>query len=123
MGMFSWLTNDTGESVTNRYAEEGALPVYMHDDKGNVWHEPDYEGYGKFGGKDYHELLAEMNGLNTRIEGIGIEYEYFIVSKYSPIRRVPTRSKDILFPNITQEKDWNWVNKPLKNCPDQGYFY
>jgi len=27
MGMFSWLTNDTGESVTNRYTDEGALPV------------------------------------------------------------------------------------------------
>ena len=65
MGMFSWLTNDTGESVTNRYTDEGALPVYLHDNEGNVWHEPDYEGYGEFGGVDYYELLAKMNGLST----------------------------------------------------------
>jgi hypothetical protein len=30
---------------------------------GRVFTEPDYEGYGEFGGKDFHELLAELNGL------------------------------------------------------------
>ncbi|MHC4422702.1 MAG: hypothetical protein ACYS1E_19235, partial [Planctomycetota bacterium] len=94
MGMFSWLTNDTGESVTNRYTDEGALPVYLHDNKGNVWYEPDYEGYGEFGGMDYYELIAKMNGLNTRNEGIDLECDFFEYMSASP-----EGAKEIIFPN------------------------
>ena len=43
----------------------------MHDDKGNKWLEKNYEGYGEFGGKDYYELLDQMNGgIGDRSEGI-----------------------------------------------------
>lgn len=33
----------------------------MTDDKGNKWTDDHYEGYGRFDGKDYYVLVAEMN--------------------------------------------------------------
>ena len=26
-------------------------------------------------------------------------------------------------PNLTESKDWKWVNDHPETCPDQGYFY
>jgi len=72
MGFFSWITQDTNTSIANHHSSQPCATVYMTDDNGNIWEENDYEGYGVFGGKDYYELLAEMNGRKTREEGISI---------------------------------------------------
>lgn len=61
MGMFSWFTQDTNHRIINGQRHK----VIMTDDKGNQYIEDCYEGYGEFGGKDYYELLAEMNGLGS----------------------------------------------------------
>ena len=75
MGFFSWHTNDTDRSIANKYSGRTTFNVYMRDNKGNVWVESDYEGYGRFGGKDYYELLAEMNGLGSdRETGIWLQF-------------------------------------------------
>jgi hypothetical protein len=51
------------------------INVHMFDDKGNNWSEDQYEGYGDFGGKDYYELLSEMNGGEScRDEGITLAF-------------------------------------------------
>ena len=63
MGFFSWKTQDTDRSIPNRWSTRKPFTVVMLDDKGNKWFEQNYDGYGRFGGKDYYELLAEMNGL------------------------------------------------------------
>lgn len=62
MGFFSWITQDTEESIPNNYSSREPFSVTMTDDKGNRWTENAYEGYGEFGGKDYYVLLSEMNG-------------------------------------------------------------
>lgn len=62
MGQFSWFTMDTHHRIVN--GEEHT--VYLVDDKGNKWKENCYEGYGVFGGKDFYELLAEMNGYSYK---------------------------------------------------------
>ena len=61
MGFFSWITQDTNKSIPSRHSSKKTFPVTMSDDKGNRWHEPHYEGYGEFGGKNYYQLVAEMN--------------------------------------------------------------
>jgi hypothetical protein len=63
MGQFSWITQDTRETIRERYgcSDTSLTTAYMHDNKGNVWEEHNYEGYGVFGGKDYYQLLAEMS--------------------------------------------------------------
>ena len=104
-------------SISNSLSEYGALPVYMHDDKGNVWHEPEYDGYGEFGGMDYYELLAKMNGLKTRDEGIDLECDSLV---YMP--ESLDEAKEVLFPNIAESDRWQWVNEPPERCPNQGFF-
>lgn len=70
MGFFSWIAQDSGISIANVHSGQDRPPVYMMDDNGNVWEENDYQGYGVFGGKDFFELLAEMNGRKDRLQGI-----------------------------------------------------
>ena len=60
MGCFSFFTQDTHERIVNGRP----MHVVMCDDKGNKYVEECYEGYGVFGGKDFYELLAEMNGYH-----------------------------------------------------------
>ena len=74
-GQFSWFTQDTNQQIGSE--DENTLPfVYMHDDKGNKWLEKRYEGYGVFGGKDYYELLDQMNGgSGDRSEGIRLAFD------------------------------------------------
>jgi hypothetical protein len=80
----------------------------MTDDKGNKWSEDKYDGYGVFGGKDYHELLAEMNGLGSdRDAGIDLEFS----------------GKPFIAPNLTEDPNWKWRDEVPKTCPYQGYFY
>ena len=68
-GQFSWMTQDTGQQIGSQ--DENKIPVYMFDNKGKYWFEREYEGYGVFGGKDYYELLDQMNGgIGDRSEGI-----------------------------------------------------
>lgn len=110
MGFFSWKTQDTGESIPNAYSGKRLFTVYMKDHKGNVWKEDKYEGYGEFGGKDFYELLAEMNGLEPcRHAGIGL-----VFSK-PPV--------PFLSPNLSRDKDWEWENRMPQDCDYQGYFY
>lgn len=109
MGFFSWKTQDSKRSIANAYSDKSTFPVCMTDDKGNKWEESNYDGYGVFGGKDYYELLSEMNGgPSDRHEGITIAY---------------SGRSDIKWPNLTEDSDWEWINKEPETCPDQGYFY
>lgn len=109
MGFFSWKTQDTDRSIPNSYSGRSTFTVYMCDDKGNKWKEDDYEGYGKFGGKDYYELLSEMNGgPSDRSNGITIAY---------------SGDSNVKYPNLVEDPNWKWQNEAPEPCPDQGYFY
>ena len=107
MGFFSWKTQDTNESIPNVYSNRKTFTVFMHDNKGNIWTETEYDGYGEFGGKDYYELLAEMNGLTTRQEGIELAFS----------------KNPCFYPNITKYDKWVWHNEEPENCEYQGFFY
>ena len=114
MGFFSWFTQDTDRSISNSYSTRKPFPVYLLDDKGNAYYEPEYEGYGEFGGVDYYELMAEMNGLgdseDPRNAGIDLAFQ--------------EDQTNVIYPNLVEEKD-GWVFDPIgpETCPDQGYFY
>ena len=108
MGFFSWKTNDTDRSISNEFSSRGTFTVHMIDDKGNVWTEENYEGYGVFGGKDYYELLAEMNGKTDRDEGISLQFG--------------ERHEGVKFPNLVEDV-YEWTNEAPEDCEHQGYFY
>ena len=113
MGFFSWKTNNSDRSIANRYSDRSTFKVYMRDNKGNVWVEEDYDGYGRFGGKDYYELLAEMNGEGSnRDKGIWLQYD--------------SKRTDIIYPALFDNPDAQWEDYrgvAPEDCESQGYFY
>jgi len=107
MGFFSWRTQDTDRSICNNSSDKETFIVYMVDNDNNRWAESDYNGYGEFGGKDFYELLAEMNGLTTREEGIDLCYS----------------NEPFLSPNLYEHATASWENSKPEDCEYQGYFY
>ncbi|MBE6337675.1 MAG: hypothetical protein E7068_02590 [Lentimicrobiaceae bacterium] len=107
MGQFSWFTQDTNHRIVN--GEE--YKVIMTDNNGHKYVEHCYEGYGVFGGKDYYELLAEMNGLGSdRYAGIQLAFEN------SPYGDNP----NCLHPSITESGEYMCGKAPVSD-PDQGF--
>lgn len=126
MGFFSWITQDTNRSISNSYSNEGTFTVTMMDDKGNRWVEENYEGYGEFGGKDFYELLAEMNGVTSDLEGE--EYTDYMRGKGIDIafKDNPTgdNTTGVIYPNLVEHPtDWVFNGKGPESCEYQGYFY
>lgn len=65
MGQFSWKTSDTGQQV---FCEDPKETVYVPIPKEfqdligtDCLAEPDYDGYGHFGGRDIYALVAIWN--------------------------------------------------------------
>ena len=109
MGFFSWKTQDTDRSIPSHYSNRKTFSVQMMDNKGNVWTENEYEGYGVFGGKDFYELLAEMNGLESN-RSFGIDLAF--------------SGKQYKSPNLVENKTgWKYVKDEPKSCESQGFFY
>jgi hypothetical protein len=126
MGFFSWNTQDTDKSIANQYSNRKTFKVQMLDNKGNVWTEDDYEGYGRFGGKDYYELLAEMNGFTSdktgevytdEARGFGIDIAF--KGNGSGVA-----TEGVYYPNLIEKADgWVYEMGGPDSCDFQGYFY
>jgi uncharacterized membrane protein (DUF106 family) len=111
-GQFSWFTHDTNQQIGSE--DENTLPfVYMFDNKGNKWLEKRYEGYGEFGGKDYYELLAQMNGMANpdRSEGITLAF---------------SGKKGVLYPALVVDPNFNYkthdFTEEAPNDPNQSWY-
>mgnify|MGYP003138206267 CR=1 FL=1 len=110
MGFFSWITQDTHRSINNAHCGLQTFPVTLTNPvTGEQWTECDYDGYGEFNGKDYYELLAELNGGIDRSDGIDM---YFHCESES----------DLIWPTLTEDPNAKVTGKP-QACPEQGYFY
>lgn len=109
MGFFSWHTQDTHRSIPSHYSNRPTFTVFMLDDKGNSWVEDNYEGYGVFGGKDFYELLAEINGLDSdRQLGINLAFS----------------GRSYISPNLVEKQTgWTYTPDEPESCESQGYFY
>jgi hypothetical protein len=113
-GQFSWFTQDTNQQIGSE--DENTLPfVYMHDNKGNKWLEKRYEGYGVFGGKDYYELLDQMNGgSGDRSEGIRLAFDDAAVA-----------AGKVLFPALTVSATlprFHDFTEESPNDPNQSWY-
>ena len=131
MGFFSWRTQDTDKSIANKYSTRFTFGVDMVDNKGNVWREIDYDGYGVFGGKDYYELLAEMNGVVERdkVELQGEAYTDYMRGKgidlaFSKGNGSGVGTEGIYYPNLVEQADgWVYEMAGPDSCEYQGFFY
>jgi hypothetical protein len=112
MGVFSWNTSDTGESIpsSGNLGDRPTFTVHMIAPDGRVWTEYDYEGYGVFGGKDYYELLAELNGIGSdRVDGISLSF---------------SEEPGIIVPRLVRNPKLKYEDVPdPTSCEFQGYFY
>ena len=116
-GQFSWMTQDTGQQIGSE--DENRIPVYMFDNKGNYYYENRYDGYGDFGGKDYYELLAQMNGYakGDRMDGIDMAFGKMKTPNGGPV----------LFPAlITKPNEFNFkthdFTKEAESDPNQSWY-
>jgi hypothetical protein len=126
MGFFSWNTQDTDKSIANQYSNRKTFRVQMIDNKGNVFTENDYEGYGVFGGKDYYELLAEMNGFTS--DKTGDEYtdeaRGFGIDIAFKDNGSGVATKGVYYPNLVEQANgWVYEMGGPDSCDFQGYFY
>ncbi len=122
MGFFSWQTQDTNKSIANKYSKRDTFPVTMIDDKGNMFHEPNYDGYGVFGGKDFYVLMAEMNG----IQGDNDEElrQTAISLSFSENGIIDENGEVVKYPNLVENPDgWTYTPSEPENCDFQGFFY
>lgn len=115
MGQFSWITQDTNEPIREMYGchDVNKTTAYMHDNKGNVWHETRYEGYGVFDGKDFYQLLAEMNNVEGLTGDVDHDRDLGIKLSFS--------GKPHISPNLTRHKEWKWVDEAPEDDPNQGW--
>ena len=113
-GQFSWMTQDTNTQIGSE--RENTIAVYMFSNKGEKWEEKRYKGYGEFGGKDYYELLAQMNGVENanRQDGIDIAFG-----------KKKVKGK-VLFPALVQYPNFNWKRHDFTeepaNDPNQSWY-
>ena len=127
MGFFSWKTQDTDKSIANEHSNRNTFRVQMIDNKGNVWTEDNYDGYGRFGGKDYYELLAEMNGFES--DKTGDEYTdeargFGISLAFSKDNHSGVATEGVYYPNLIEQADgWVYEMGGPDSCDYQGYFY
>ena len=117
-GQFSWFTSDTLAQIGSE--RQNTITVYMFDNKGNRWEEKKYEGYGVFGGKDYYELVAEMNGYDAdRTTGIDLAFG----KKKS---KVHGKMGKTIFPALVENKNYNWkrhdFTKESEQDPNQSWY-
>ena len=108
MGFYSFITQDTGRSISNRYSQRTPFKVYMYDNEGMMYSEHNYEGYGNFGAVDYFDLMASMNNLPDR---------------YAAIIAYTEQHDGLLYPNLVESAEWEWRNERPERCTSQGYFY
>lgn len=119
MGFFSWKTSDTNKSISNRYSNRGAFPIYVLKPNGTAIYEEYYEGYGVFGGEDIYALVARWNkpelcnGIDDDDRSVGIH-----------IACNDSDNANLKYPIKIVEHLTNYNSaSPSNSCEYQGYFY
>jgi hypothetical protein len=126
-GQFSWFTQDTGRQIGSE--RSNTIDVWMFDNQGNSWYEKEYAGYGEFGGMDYYELLAKMNGYSEEdLEGYkGTFKEMRQLGIDLAFGKLKTKAKGnkVLFPALVASPKFNWkrhdFTQEAESDPNQSW--
>lgn len=132
-GQFSWMTQDTEEQIGSE--RENTIDVWMYDNEGNSWYEKRYAGYGEFGGMDYYELLAKMNGYSEEdledkkvLKAMSYGKEMRDIGISLAFDKLPTKDKGkkVLFPALVSDGRYNWkrhdFTKEAESDPNQSWY-
>ena len=119
-GQFSWMTHNTGKQIGSE--PQNTISVTMYDDEGNEWNERNYEGYGEFGGKDYYELMAEMNGYTEEdienYKGTFKELRSIGIDLYFG-KMEPRTGEPVVYPALIEDEGYfNWRSHDFTEKPE-----
>jgi hypothetical protein len=121
MGQFSFLTQDTNESIWSTEGHQFKVWMFFKTSEGeDRWvTETAYEGYGVFGREDFFSMVSTMNGgTGDRDHGISLCFKDGLEI---------TEPNGTLFPqlytfgNRVDVRKIDFTNPP-QNCPHQGWF-
>ena len=115
-GQFSWMTHDTGDQIGSE--KQNTIDVYMYDNEGNKWKETRYDGYGNFGGQDYYDLVATMNGYDAdREKGVDLAFGKL---------KTKDKKRKTLFPALVTDPRYNWkrhdFTEEADGDPNQSWY-
>lgn len=132
-GQFSWMTHDTGKQIGSE--RQNTIDVWMYDNEGNSWYEKKYDGYGEFGGMDYYELLAKMNGYSEEdledkkvLKAMSYGKEMRDIGISLAFDKLPTKDKKrkVLFPALSSSPKYNWkrhdFTQEAESDPNQSWY-
>ena len=123
-GQFSWMAQDTGDQIGSE--KQNTIDVYMYDNQGNQWYEKRYEGYGEFGGMDYYELLARMNGYSEEDLKKGQEMRNIGIDLAFNKLKTKDRGRKVLFPALVTDPKFNWkrhdFTQEAESDPNQSWY-
>lgn len=119
-GQFSWMTQDTGEQIGSE--KENRITVYMYDNEGNQYKEDKYDGYGEFGGMDYYELLAKMNGYSEEdleeVKGPFKEMRQLGIDLAFGKLKTKDKGRKVLFPALVEDPKFLWKRHNFTQEPE-----
>ena len=119
-GQFSWMTQDTGEQIGSE--RENRITVFMYDNEGNQYKEDKYDGYGEFGGMDYYELLARMNGYTEEdleeVKGPFKEMRQLGIDVAFDKLKTKDKGRKVLFPALVTDPRYNWKKHDFTQEPE-----
>ena len=115
-GQFSWMTQDSNKQIGSE--KQNTIDVYMYDNEGNKWKETKYDGYGVFGGMDFYDLVATMNGYDAdREKGIDLAFGKL---------KTKDKKRKTLFPALVEDPRYNWkrhnFTEQPENAPNQSWY-
>ncbi len=115
-GQFSWMTQDSNKQIGSE--KQNTIDVYMYDNEGNKWKETRYDGYGNFGGMDYYDLVATMNGYDAdRQKGIDLAFGKL---------KTKDKKRKTLFPALVTNPKYNWkrhdFTQEAESDPNQSWY-
>lgn len=127
-GQFSWMTQDTGEQIGSE--RENRITVYMYDNEGNQYKEAKYDGYGEFGGMDYYELLARMNGYTEEdleeVKGPFKELRQLGIDVAFDKLKTKDKGRKVLYPALVTDPRYNWkkhdFTQEAESDPNQSWY-
>ena len=127
-GQFSWLTSDTNTQIGSE--RQNMITVFMYDNIGNKWTEKDYEGYGEFGGMDYYDLVATMNGYTEEdvktMKGSFKELRQLGIDLAFGKIKTKDKKKKTLFPALVEDPRFNWkrhdFTEEAESDPNQSWY-
>ena len=123
-GQFSWFTQDSDQQIGSE--RENTIDVWMYDNEGNSWYEKHYQGYGVFGGMDYYELLAKMNGYSEEDLKKGQEMRNLGIDLAFKKLKTKDKGKKVLFPALVANGKYNWkrhdFTQEAESDPNQSWY-